>query len=138
MTSLELRVEDVMTRRIATARPDESLHEVWFRLGEEHCHHMPVVEAGRVVGMISSRDLVRVANRLGVAKLSAAVDLGMTGEDLLDQRGARARHAEDEYGRAGGRALAAGAGQKLAIEHRHYFLDLRFERAAIVFERRPP
>ena len=67
----EVRVGDVMTRRVATARPDESLHEVWFQLGDEHCHHLPVVEAGRVVGMISSRDLVRVADRLGVSKLSA-------------------------------------------------------------------
>ena len=66
-----VRVRDVMTRRIVTARPDESLHEVWFQLSEARCHHLPVVEDGRVLGMISSRDLVRVADRLGVAKLSA-------------------------------------------------------------------
>lgn len=83
MTALEVRVEDVMTRRIATARPDESLHEVWFRLGEEHCHHMPVVNEGRVVGMISSRDLVRVGNRLGVPKLSAAAVGDLTVADVM-------------------------------------------------------
>jgi len=83
MTALEVRVEDVMTRRIATARPDESLHAVWFRLGEEHCHHMPVVDEGRVVGMISSRDLVRVGNRLGVPKLSAAAVGNLTVAEIM-------------------------------------------------------
>ena len=38
-------------------------------------------------------------------------------EYLLDQRGARARHADDEYGRGGGIAEAALAAQHLGREH---------------------
>lgn len=68
----EVRIEDVMTHSVATTEPAESLHAVWFRFEEAHCHHLPVVEGGRVVGMISSRDLVAVARRLGVPKLSAS------------------------------------------------------------------
>lgn len=79
----EVRVGDVMTTKVATARPDQSLHEIWFRLAEERCHHLPVVDDGRVVGMISSRDLVAVARRLGVEKLSAAAVGDITAGEVM-------------------------------------------------------
>ncbi len=81
----QVRVRDVMTRRVATASPDESLHAIWFRLAEERCHHLPIVDAGRVVGMISNRDVVRVADRMGVTKLSsAAIGEVTAGEVMTD------------------------------------------------------
>lgn len=66
-------VADVMTSRVRTARPDQNLHEIWEILVEERCHHIPIVEDGRPVGMLSTRDLVRVARKHGAKKLSAGL-----------------------------------------------------------------
>lgn len=63
-------IREVMTSHVRTAGPDQSLHEVWRILSDERCHHLPVVEGSRPVGMISTRDLVRVARRNGSAKLA--------------------------------------------------------------------
>ncbi len=82
-STIEVRVGDVMTRKVATARPDQSLHEIWFRLAEERCHHLPIVDEGQVVGMISSRDLVAVARRLGVERLSVAAVGDITAAEVM-------------------------------------------------------
>jgi CBS domain-containing protein len=76
-------VAEVMTTHVRTARPDQSLHEIWYLLGEEHCHHVPIVENDRVVGMISSRDLVGVARNLGVSKLSASAVGDLTAGEVM-------------------------------------------------------
>ncbi len=76
-------VAEVMTTHVRTARPDQSLHEIWYLLGEEHCHHVPIVEGDRVVGMISSRDLVGVARNLGVSKLSASAVGALTAREVM-------------------------------------------------------
>jgi CBS domain-containing protein len=55
-----LRVEEVMTREVVTAGPDESSVDCMRKMQERGCRHLPIVEAGRVVGMISLRDLLRV------------------------------------------------------------------------------
>lgn len=64
-------IRDVMTSRVRTAPPDEKLAVVWRMLVDERCHHLPIVDDGRPVGMISTRDLVRVARKHGATKLSA-------------------------------------------------------------------
>jgi acetoin utilization protein AcuB len=104
-------VADVMTSRVRTARPDQSLHEVWYLLGEEHCHHLPIVEDDRVVGMISSRDLVSVARELGVSKLSASAvgertagEVMTPGIETIDQE-ASIDEAIDRIGRGDLHAL---------------------------------
>lgn len=63
-------VREVMTSRVRTARPDQSLQAVWRMLVDERCHHIPIVEDDRPIGMISTRDLVRVARKHGSSKLS--------------------------------------------------------------------
>ena len=47
-----------------------------------------------------------------VLELAGAKDVGMAGGDLLDQAGARARHAEDEDRQLGPVAPAGGRGEK--------------------------
>lgn len=64
-------IRDVMTSHVRSARPDQSLQEIWRMLTDEHCHHIPIVDGSRPVGMISTRDLVRVARKHGAEKLSA-------------------------------------------------------------------
>lgn len=52
-----LKVRDIMKAVVWTAKPSESLDEVVTRMCEKKIHHMPVVEDGSVVGVISSRDI---------------------------------------------------------------------------------
>ncbi len=52
-------VADVMTRDVVALRPDDdlSLADTVFRLGR--IRHLPVAEQGRLVGLVTHRDLLR-------------------------------------------------------------------------------
>ncbi len=54
-------VGEVMTSRVRTGSPDQSLESISRLLVAERCHHLPIVEGGRPVGMISASDLLRLA-----------------------------------------------------------------------------
>jgi acetoin utilization protein AcuB len=52
-----LRVRDSMTRDVVTLGPEASAAEAWAVCGEHNIRHVPVVEEGRLVGLVSDRDL---------------------------------------------------------------------------------
>jgi len=81
-TSGVVRVSEVMTSHVRTGEPTSKLTEVWELLADERCHHLPIVDAGRVVGMISTRDLVRLASRRGSQRVSAG-DYEGTAADVM-------------------------------------------------------
>ena len=54
-------VGEVMTSRVHTGSPDQSLESISRLLVKERCHHLPIVEGGQPVGMISASDLLRLA-----------------------------------------------------------------------------
>lgn len=56
--NFEARVEDVMTRNPETVEPDESLSQARLVMLHGGFRHLPVVEGGRVVAMLSVRDLL--------------------------------------------------------------------------------
>ena len=51
-----LRVRDVMTTRVMSCAPDNTMHEAEQLMRRHNFRHVPVVEGGRVVGMLSIRD----------------------------------------------------------------------------------
>lgn len=51
---------DLMTRNPATASPQASVAEVWDLMRDLEIRHVPVVEDGALVGMLSDRDLARL------------------------------------------------------------------------------
>ncbi|MCC6714991.1 MAG: CBS domain-containing protein [Gammaproteobacteria bacterium] len=55
------RVDDVMTRDLFTASPEHELGEVIAAMTGRHIRHLPVVNGGRVAGVLSIRDLIRAA-----------------------------------------------------------------------------
>lgn len=55
-----LRVKDVMIHELVTASPEDRLVDVASTLLERHVHRIPVVEGGRLVGIVTSMDLVRL------------------------------------------------------------------------------
>lgn len=54
-----LPVEQLMSRRLVTVGMDDSLDTIRRLLQKHEIHHLPVVESGRLVGIISDRDVLR-------------------------------------------------------------------------------
>ncbi len=52
-----LRVRDAMTRDVVMVGPEESAARAWGLCRERNIRHLPVVEGGRLVGIVSDRDL---------------------------------------------------------------------------------
>ncbi len=52
-----LRVRDAMTRGVVTVEPEASAARAWGVCREKNIRHLPVVEEGRLVGIVSDRDL---------------------------------------------------------------------------------
>ena len=53
-------VAAVMTRQIVAADPTESVHECIQKMQSLSCRHLPVVDEGKLIAMISLRDLLQV------------------------------------------------------------------------------
>jgi CBS domain-containing protein len=58
-----LTAGDVMTTDVVTARPDEDIRAAARRMLERGVKRLPVVEDGRVVGIVSRHDLLRLFHR---------------------------------------------------------------------------
>jgi CBS domain-containing protein len=58
-SSEETAVREVMTTEVFTIRPDTTAGECMAHMTDRHIRHLPVLEAGRVVGVISIGDIVR-------------------------------------------------------------------------------
>ncbi len=52
-----LRVRDSMTREVVSLGPEASAAEAWSVCQELGIRHLPIVEGGRLVGLVSDRDL---------------------------------------------------------------------------------
>jgi len=56
----ETAVGLVMSKELVVAEPRENLDEALVKMHSIHARHLPVVEDGQLVGMISLRDLLEV------------------------------------------------------------------------------
>ncbi len=50
---------DLMARDVRTVDPDASLPDISRLMADEHAHHLPVIEDGTIVGMITRHDIIR-------------------------------------------------------------------------------
>ncbi len=57
--SRDTRVAEIMTRRVACARPDQTVEECMALMTDKRVRHLPVLEDERLVGLISIGDLVK-------------------------------------------------------------------------------
>lgn len=69
--ALELTVADLMTRRVITVAPDDNISRIARVMTENRIRHLPVVEGGKLVGMVSVGDVVK--HRLEEMSLEANV-----------------------------------------------------------------
>jgi CBS domain-containing membrane protein len=61
MADQQMRVCDVMTKEIITLSPSQHLHSVDDLMKVAGIRHVPVVDDGRLVGIVTQRDLFRAA-----------------------------------------------------------------------------
>jgi len=54
-----MRVENLMTQKVFTVEPQDMIDRVFFLIHYEKVRHLPVVEKGKVVGIVSDRDLYK-------------------------------------------------------------------------------
>ena len=57
-SSAETSVGDVMTLRVLYVQPEQTLDECMALMSEKHIRHLPVMENGKLIGMISIRDII--------------------------------------------------------------------------------
>src|SRR5690348_138561 len=59
---LDLRVDELMTRRVVSCTPTDTIAELMGEMTRRRIRHLPVVDRGRLVGLVSIGDVVK--NRL--------------------------------------------------------------------------
>ena len=76
---LELTVAALMTKRVITCTPEDSVTRIAQMMTENRIRHLPVVQGGKLVGVISVGDVVK--NRLEEMSLEASVlrDIAIAG-----------------------------------------------------------
>lgn len=68
--ALSHKVEDVMTRNVVTCREIDTVDELMSRMTQGRFRHLPVVEEGQLVGIISIGDVVK--HRVAEVELEAS------------------------------------------------------------------
>ena len=58
-SSRETKVEDIMTAKVITTDGHQTVDDCLGVMSERHIRHLPVVEGGKVTGMLSIGDLVK-------------------------------------------------------------------------------
>jgi CBS domain-containing protein len=57
--SKETMVEDLMTRRVYYASPDQSIEDLMTLMTTKHIRHLPVIEKEQLIGVVSIGDVVK-------------------------------------------------------------------------------
>lgn len=68
-----MRVEELMTSKVFTVEQHDLIDRVFFLIHYEKIRHVPVVEKGKVIGIVSDRDLYKA---LGPKTNSSAIESG--------------------------------------------------------------
>jgi len=58
-SSKETPIREVMTSRVIYVRPEQSLAECMALMTDKRVRHLPVIQAGQVIGVISIGDVVK-------------------------------------------------------------------------------
>ncbi len=72
-------VEELMTSHVFTVEPHDMIDRVFFLIHYEKVRHLPVIEKGKLVGMVSDRDMYKA---LGPKSNSNAIEANKTGTEL--------------------------------------------------------
>ncbi len=67
----DVKVREIMSKRVITCAPSDSLTAIARKMTENRIRHLPVVEGGLLAGMVSIGDVVKL--RLAEMELEASV-----------------------------------------------------------------
>lgn len=67
-----MRVDQYMNWPVLTITPQTEFHRAFDYMHSRGIHHLPVVEGGRVVGIVAERDLLLAAANFGSAEVPVA------------------------------------------------------------------
>lgn len=67
-----MKVSQYMSRSVITVSPQTEFHRAFDLMRSRRIHHLPVVEGGRVVGIVAERDLLLAAANFGSAEVPVA------------------------------------------------------------------
>ena len=68
--SRETKVGEVMSHRIIYIKPDNDVEEVMAMMTEAHCRHMPVMDGGKLCGLVSIGDCAKQLSQDRKAQLN--------------------------------------------------------------------
>jgi len=111
MANFDVAVSEYLQAPVHTAAPDDTLDHIYAKLGELRISSLPVLEAGKLVGVISRSDLLRVGRR-GAGTGTHATVLAFPSATAKDEMTADVHTVEPST------ALSAAA-RIMAKEHVH-------------------
>ena len=59
-----MKIAEVMSRSVVTLQPEQTLRDAVELLRSKHIRHLPVVEDGRLIGIVTDRDVKRATPSL--------------------------------------------------------------------------
>jgi CBS domain-containing protein len=89
-----ISVETTMSRGLATASPDDSIGHVARIMNERQVHRVPILEDGKLVGIVALADLARYTRRHRGNTLPACLALAHTVAAISESRKGQASAAE--------------------------------------------
>lgn len=66
----DIPVKEAMTTNLIAAKKDDDISNIMSVMVEKNIRHLPVVERGKVIGMLSVRDIIQAQ----VSKLTSEID----------------------------------------------------------------
>jgi CBS domain-containing protein len=78
----ETRVSEIMTHTVVTVEPGQPLEDCMQQMTERDIRHLPVLDQGRVIGMVSIGDVVKETlkqQRYLIQQLESYIGGGYTG-----------------------------------------------------------
>jgi len=74
--SKETQVQEIMTRRVITLEPEQTVEACMVVMTDKRIRHLPVLEEGRLIGIVSIGDIVKAvieAQRLTIEELESYI-----------------------------------------------------------------
>lgn len=64
-----MKISQYMSRSVITVTPETDFHRAFDLMRSRNIHHLPVVDGGRVVGIVAERDLLLAAANFGSSEV---------------------------------------------------------------------